>query len=282
MKRNLATCIASAGIAVTILLGMTGPAGADTTVVYDDTKPTGESSSVTVKIAGGKMALLLGDGQKAVFDSATEELVHTGPMGTFRLKPETLSNALDAASAAMAEARKKMEETLKNLPPEQQAIMRRFMEEKFKPPGGGGAPAEAPTLTDTGRTTVIDGRTAAILAQSEGGVTTAEFFVVPHESVGMPKEDYAVFEAFARFAEKMQAGVSGKKKQPGLDSAAIRDGRVPLRTVKYDDRGTGTVRSTQSVRSITTEKVDPATFEHPPATDPPGLGDLRGLPVPKP
>lgn len=137
---------------------------------------------------------------------------------------------------------------------------------KGKPGLTGDDFAEPAKITETGRSAVLEGRTTSEMEKSRSGVKQAEYYVVPYAELGMPKEDYAVFEAFSAFNDKLQAKPGGKKKQSGIDAPAFRDGMVPLRTVKFDDAGSGAVKSTQTVTSVSFGKIDPAEFANPPAT----------------
>jgi len=164
---------------------------------------------------------------------------------------EMTSEDLQEIGEAMDEARKKMAEKMRDLPPEQKAMMEKMMGNLL--PG-----ASKPKVTfqkEKG-----SGKVSQWSCENWGsyidGVKKADHCVAGFKSVGVAEEDFAVFKDMAKFLGKLGPAYQGMLEQ-GMSLGDM--GGVPVLTTTFDDEGKAESRITLlSVKrqDVGTEKFD--------------------------
>jgi hypothetical protein len=163
----------------------------------------------------------------------------------------------DQAGAAM----KRMQEQMKNMKPEQRAMMEKMMGDKI--PGGiGGVGSDKPDVWEAknlNKTGTVEGRTCTVWTMSRNGALFEELCVVPFNSLPGKENLQKVFKDFAE-AFKDLAKNNPNADQTARAFAAI-DG-YPVRTRMYE--ADGKFRNSETVLTKWVEESIPAsTFEVP-------------------
>lgn len=140
---------------------------------------------------------------------------------------EMTSKDLEEMGEAIADARKKMQEQLKNLPPEQQAMMEKMM---------GGMLAEPEQAKVAFKKGLGGGKVGAWTCQNWesylNGNKTADHCVADYKSVGVGTEDFAVFKDMGRFLGKLAPTYKGLLDQ-GMNLDQL--GGIPVETITLQD-----------------------------------------------
>jgi hypothetical protein len=171
---------------------------------------------------------------------------------------EDMKKMADQAGAAM----KRMQEQMKNMKPEQRAMMEKMMGNKI--PGGMGAMGgadkpdvwEAKNLNKTGN---VEGRTCQVWNMSRNGALFEELCVVPYSSLpGKENLDKVFKDMAAAFADLGKASPNANE----TAKAFAQINGYPVRTRFYE--GDGKFRPTETVLTKWVEESIPAsTFEVP-------------------
>jgi hypothetical protein len=168
---------------------------------------------------------------------------------------EDMKKMAEQAGSAM----KRMQEQMKNMKPEQRAMMEKMMGNKI--PGGMGATDkpdvwEAKNLNKTG---TVEGRTCQVWTMSRNGALFEELCVVPYNTLpGKENLDKVFKDMAAAFADLAKA--SPNADQTARAFAAING--YPVRTRFYE--ADGKFRANETVLTKWVEEAIPAsTFEVP-------------------
>ncbi len=181
-------------------------------------------------------------------------------------------NTLDKTCAEMTEADAKaagekvgaamsqMQESMKNLPPEQRAMMEKMM--------AGRMPQAAPepqTVKATGERKVVNNFACAGYLVTRGDGTTAEVWAADPADVHLDPADLAVFAQFAEFMKALVGGMNlDSMREMVKDYAHPAPGDVPgfaVLTILKDRAGKETGRI--ELVKVDREPVPAATFEVP-------------------
>jgi hypothetical protein len=168
---------------------------------------------------------------------------------------EDMKKMAEQAGAAM----KRMQEQMKNMKPEQRAMMEKMMGNKI-PGGMGGSDKpdvwEAKNLNKTG---TVEGRTCQVWTMSRNGALFEELCVVPYNSLpGKENLDKVFKDMAAAFGDLAKANPSAD--QTAKAFASING--YPVRTRFYE--GDGKFRPTETVLTKWVEESVPAsTFDVP-------------------
>jgi hypothetical protein len=176
---------------------------------------------------------------------------------TYReMDQESLKRMADQAGAAMAQ----MQEKMKNLSPEQRAMMEKAMGKHI--PGGMGAQASNDTYAaqDTGRSDTVDGRVCRLWQTTRNGAPLEELCVVPYASLPGREDLEKALRTMADAFEDLSRAM------PGIDKAMkarLAVNGYPVRVRRYDAQGA--LRKTETVLTKWSEEALPAAvFEVPP------------------
>lgn len=183
-RRPLAA--ASAALCTTVCLLTVTAARADVTLSYLESNDAGNTGAQAfeVNIKAPKMRMNEQGGMWMLYDSSIDTLFAVDPSRQkyTRINRERAAMMGGMVSAAQA----KMKEMMKNMSPQQRAMMEQAM--------GGMMPAEAPesTYRETGETRTIDRKKCRVGQLLVNDKMEHEFCVAAPKVVGVPPEDYAV------------------------------------------------------------------------------------------
>ena len=207
--------------------------GVHTTLVQNGMMRTNSTDTGAVIIKSGSMIMI--DDKRKQYREMTKE---------------DMKKMAAGASAAMA----RMQEQMKNMKPEQRAMMEKMMGDKIA--GGMGTPGKADTWDskDTGKTATVEGRSCKVWILSRNGAPFEELCVVPYGSLPGKEDLQKVFKDFA------DAFADIAKNAPGADQAAKARAAIngyPVRTRTYE--GDGKFRSTETIMTKWVEESIPAS-----------------------
>lgn len=172
---------------------------------------------------------------------------------------EDMKKLADQAGAMQ----KRMQEQMKNMKPEQRAMMEKMMADRM--PGGMGAMGgsgkpdvwEAKNLNKTGN---VEGRTCQVWTMSRNGALFEELCVVPYNSLpGKENLDKVFKDMAAAFADLAKSAPNGDQ----TAQAFAKINGYPVRTRFYE--GDGKFRPTETVLTKWVEESVPASTFAPPA-----------------
>lgn len=261
-----------AGAALAAVLGWGGPAAAGW-VVDQAVKGPGEGGRQQILVQANRMKTVTfgPDGRPAhafIVDLNAETLTQVDygerqyVTATFQEYVQAMTGAVQAAAGHMAEARKQMEQALKDLPPEQRKMMEQMMRQQMPQgagPGAGGCVEPRREVRKTGQQATVAGFPAVRWEVLADGKVESEVWVAP--SLGVARElDARKLEQFGAAMSKVSAcgpgQGAGRGTDPGWKLAA--EG-YPVRTV-VPGAGGATVEIVKAEsRSV------PATEFQPPA-----------------
>lgn len=176
---------------------------------------------------------------------------------TYReMDKESLKNLANQAGAAMAQ----LQEKIKNMSPEQRAMMEKAMGNHI--PGGMGAQGTPDTYAakDTGKSETVEGRTCRIWQTTRNGAPLEELCVVPYASLPGREDLEKAFKAMADAFEDLSGAIPNVEKAM---KARLSVKGYPVRVRRYDAQGA--LRKSETVLTKWTEENLPAAvFEVPP------------------
>lgn len=261
-----------AGAALAAVLGWGGPAAAGW-VVDQAVKGPGEGGRQQILVQANRMKTVTfgPDGRPAhafIVDLNAETLTQVDygerqyVTASFQEYVQAMTGAVQAAAGHMAEARKQMEQALKDLPPEQRKMMEQMMRQQMPQgggPGAGGCVEPRREVRKTGQQATVAGFPAVRWEVLADGKVESEVWVAP--SLGVARElDARKLEQFGAAMSKVSAcgpgQGAGRGTDPGWKLAA--EG-YPVRTVVPGADGATVEIVKAESRSV------PATEFQPPA-----------------
>jgi hypothetical protein len=208
----------------------------------------------TVLVQDGKIRVSSGKDNGMILKGSTIVIVDDGKKTYTEMDKEQMKKVAAQANAAM----KQMQDKLKNMPPEQRAMMEKMLGNQIP----GGLNADKPDVYDaknTGRTETVEGRKCTVWNLSRNGKLLEEMCVVPFSSLP-GKEDFEksfkeMAEAFAEFSKGMPGVTNQVQVRANVNG-------YPVRSRSYD--AAGNLRGTETVLTKWVEESVPATsFEVP-------------------
>jgi hypothetical protein len=196
---------------------------------YTGTK-TPQGRTVEFRIQDGRGKITSQPGQFIYYDHAkrTAYIVDTDKKTLFKMDEERAKQV----ASQLAQAQRMMEAKLKEMPPEQRAMVEKMMKEQGAPPPGGRKPL---TYAKTGTDKV--GAWACDRYAAAGDGRKVEVCTAEASTLSIAAADVAVFEGFLDLSEKMAgesaAGGGSDRGFPGLpvERKETRDGVVTDRFV---------------------------------------------------
>ncbi len=172
--------------------------------------------------------------------------------------------AMDAVAGQMNEAMAKLQEQLKNMPPERRAMVEKMMQGRM---GGMGAPPPAPApskVVATGRTGSAGGYACEVYEVSRAGVKHREMCVTGWTNVGGGAGLGVVMKDMAAFIQEMMSSVTKSMSasgQPGnpFDFVDQVEG-FPVSTRHFEN---GQLKSETVLESMEERPLDGSIFEPP-------------------
>jgi uncharacterized protein YneF (UPF0154 family) len=170
--------------------------------------------------------------------------------------------AMDRMGGQLAEARKKMEAQMANMPPERRAMMEQMMSQM----GGGAAGAMQKAVkrdvTATGRTQTVGGFKCTVWEVALDGVKDQELCAAPAGSLPGGSEVLKTMREMGEMMKGLTAGLGGMAKRTAADawSDLAKINGVPILTRDFED---GKATSETRLSVIRSESVPGSTFEVP-------------------
>ena len=208
----------------------------------------------TVLVQDGKIRVSSGKDNGMILKGNTILIVDDGRKTYTEMDKEQMKKMAAQANAAM----KQMQDKLKNMPPEQRAMMEKMMGSQMP----GGLDTSKPDVYDaknTGKTDTVEGRKCTIWNITRNGKPLEESCVVPFSSLP-GKEDFEktfkeMAEAFAEFSKGMPSVSNQVQVRANVNG-------YPVRSRSYD--AAGKLRGTETVLMKWVEESVPASsFEVP-------------------
>lgn len=173
----------------------------------------------------------------------------------------------------ITESMKQVEEQLKNLPPEQRAMMEKMLKGQMK--GMGVVPNEEvkkPVYEKVGSGEHVQEWVCDKYEQKQDGVREADIWTVPYAEVKLGAEDFQVFQDMAAFLKKLPMGQqSGQLPFEGMgDDSGSGFSGVPVKQVFYAN---GAVESQWELEKVEKRELEASLFELPADYVKKGLGE---------
>ena len=172
--------------------------------------------------------------------------------------------AIQSLASQMNQAMSQIEESLRNVPPDQQAFMRQMMAGQMPSQGLPRSPAQVRRTAD--RATVF-GYPATRCEIWREGRKEREMYVTDWQNLDGGREVAAAFVDMGSFAQELAAALPSGNSGP----AAAMDDNIftamneidgfPVGVREY--RSDGTIEQEWALRSAKRQRVDPATFSPP-------------------
>lgn len=258
MRRFVFVALTAAAVATAV------PASAGTLIVgtYTGTR-TPKGRTVEFRIQDGLGKITGGEGQSIYYDHAkhTAYVVDTEKKTSFRMDEERAKQV----GAQLAEAQRQMEAKLKELPPDQRAMVEKMMKEQGGglPPPGGRAPLK---FAKAGAGKV--GAWSCDRWRASGDGRDVDVCAAEPDALGIPAGDVAAFEGFLDLSERMAGAAAGAPSERGFPG-------LPLE--RAESRG-GTVTDRFTIERIEAEPMSAADLRVPAGlkdVGPPGAPPAR-------
>jgi hypothetical protein len=174
---------------------------------------------------------------------------------------ETIEQLTGQLNQAMGQ----MQETLKNVPPDQRALMEQTMKDRM--PAQQAAQRSPDVVRRTNDRNTVFGYAAVRYEVWRGGRTVRELWVTDWRNIEGGQEVAALFVEMGGFLEEMTSSIPGSGASPagGLQNSIFTvmneiDG-FPVGVRDY--REDGTIESESALRSARLQRLDPSAFEPP-------------------
>ena len=200
-------------------------------------------------VQDGKIKSTSGGGNSMIIKAGQIIIVNDGKKTYTEMDKAQMQKMASQANAAMAQ----MQERMKNMSPEQRAMMEKMMGGQIP----GGMPSGKPDVYEaknTGKSDTVEGRKCALWNLTRNGKLMEEMCVVPFSSLA-GKEDFEksfkeLAEAFAEFAKGMPNAGNAVQVRSEVNG-------YPVRVRPYD--AAGKLRGNESVLMKWVEESVPAT-----------------------
>jgi hypothetical protein len=223
-------------------------------VTRDIATKVADGPAQTVLVQDGKIRASSGRDNAVIIKGSTITILDDGRKSYTEMDKEQIKKMAAQASAAMTQ----LQDKLKNMSPDQRAMMEKMMGDQIP----GGMPSGKPDVyesKDTGKTDAVEGRKCAVWHILRNGKLLEEVCVVPFASLpgkeNFEKSFKELADAFAEFSKGM----------PGVQNQVQVRANVngyPVRTRSFD--ATGKLRGTETVMTKWVEESVPAaSFEVP-------------------
>ncbi|MEO8064452.1 MAG: DUF4412 domain-containing protein [Pseudomonadota bacterium] len=242
-----------------ILIASSAIAGVRVESVTRDIKTQAQQGEMqTVLLQNGMVRVKGNTGGSMILKGSSMIIIDDKKKQYREMSKEDMKKMANQAGAVMSQ----MQERMKNMTPEQRAMMEKMMGNQM--PGGAGAmggaaKADVYAAKDLGKSATVEGRKCQLWSMSRNGKLAQELCVVPFNSLP-GNEDFA--KAFKELAEAFADMASAV---PGADQTAKAYAAIngyPVRTRYYESDGK--FRATENVMTKWVAETLPAsTFEVP-------------------
>ena len=240
----------------TLALATSAVAGVRVETVTRDIKTkTPDGPTHTVLVQDGKVRTTSGHGGTMIISGDMIYIVNDEQKSYREMTKAQMQQMAGQAGAAMAA----MQERMKNMSPEQRAMMERMMGGQVP---GGMSPAGKPDTwdaKDTGKSDTAEGRKCRVWNLLRNGKLLEELCVVPFSSLP-GKEDFE--KTFKELAEVFAEVTKGMPNADNAAKARMTVNGYPVRTRPYD--ASGKLRGTENVMTKWAEEtVAASSFQVP-------------------
>jgi hypothetical protein len=251
MKRLIATAVAS----VVALAATSAFAGVHIEHVTRNIKTKAQDGSAqTMLVQNGMLRNNASSSGGMILKGSTIIIIDDKRKQYREMRKEDMKKMAEQAGAAMA----RMQEQMKNLTPEQRAMMEKAMGSQIAGGIGSGKP-DVWTSKNLGRSDSVEGRNCQLWTLSRNGALFEELCVVPYSSLPGKEDFQKVFKEMAEAFEGLA------KAMPNADASVKARTEINGYTVRsrmYD--GNGQLRGTETVMTKWVEESIPASaFEVP-------------------
>jgi hypothetical protein len=245
-------------VAALVLLGGVQPADSGILIVQKTTTGTTAVTS-QVQIEGARMRTQspgpTGSLQTVIFDGTKQVLWIVNP--DKKTYSELTKADLDRLGGEMSSAMARMQEQMKNMPPEQRAMVEKMMQGRGMA-GMGAPPAAQKTVYRPAGTDTVGKWTCSKYDGYQDGRKTSEVCAVPPETLGFAASDFEVSRQLGEFLGKLMPQNSGRVFSVGSADEQGFSG-VPVRQVFSTAQPPTTVELT----GVSRQNFPAATFEVP-------------------
>lgn len=225
------------------------------TTTRDIATQVADGAPQVMQVQDGKIHATQGSGHGMILKDSTITLLDDKHRTYRQMDKESLQKMAGQAGAAMAQLQEKM----KNMPPEQRAMLEKAMGSHV--PGGMG-PQSTPddyAAKDTGRSETVEGRSCRIWQTTRNGAPLEELCVVPYASLPGRENLEQAFRVMTDAVEDLSRAMPNVEKAM---KARLSVNGYPVRIRRYDAQGA--LRKTETVLTKWTEESLPASvFEVP-------------------
>jgi hypothetical protein len=208
----------------------------------------------TVLVQDGKVRASHGKDNAMILKGTTITILDAGKKTYTEMDKEQVKKMASQANAAMTQ----MQEKLKNMPPEQRAMVEKMMGGQMP----GGMNSSKPDVYDaknTGKTETVEGRKCTLWTLTRNGKLFEELCVVPFSSLPGKENFEKSFKELADAFSEFSKGMPGVENQVQVRSNV---NGYPVRSRSYD--ANGKFRGTETVLTKWVEESVPAAqFEVP-------------------
>ena len=172
--------------------------------------------------------------------------------------------AMSGMANQMNQAMQQMQAQLKDMPPEQRAMIEKMMKSRGSVMVQAPPPRPPAEVTRTGERDTVNGYPCVKYEVTRGGQKVRELWVTDWDNVEGGDEAADAMRAMAKFGEEVLSAVSGSVpfKLPESPFAEIDQmAGFPVSTKSFDN---GRLSDETTLRSSRRQAIDPAAFEPPP------------------
>lgn len=240
------------------VLGLASPGFAGVrieTTTRDIATKVADGAPQIMQVQDGKIRATQGSNHTMILKNSTITMLDDKRKTYREMDEATLKSMANQAGAAMAQLQEKM----KNMSPEQRAMMEKAMGSHM--PGGMGpqAAADEYDAKDTGKSDTVEGRACRIWQTTRNGAPLEELCVVPYASLPGREDLQKAFQVMTDAVEQLSSAMPNIEKAM---KARLSVNGYPVRVRRYDAQGQ--LRKNESVLTKWTEEALPAaTFDVP-------------------
>ena len=242
-----------------LVLGLSAPGFAGIrieTTTRDIATKAADGAPQVMQVQDGMIRATQGSNHGMILRNSTITLLDDKHKTYREMDKESLKNMANKAGAAMAQLQEKM----KNMSPEQRAMMEKAMGNHI--PGGMGSQGTPDTYAakDTGKNETVEGRSCRLWQTTRNGAPLEELCVVPYASLPGREDLEKAFKMMTDAVEDLSSAMPNVEKAM---KARLSVNGYPVRIRRYDAQGE--LRKTETVLTKWTEESLPASMFDVPA-----------------
>jgi len=240
------------------VLGLASPGFAGVrieTITRDIATKVADGAPQVMQVQDGKIRASQGTNHAMILKNSTITMLDDKHKTYREMDEATIRNMASQAGAAMAQLQEKM----KNMSPEQRAMMEKAMGSHM--PGGMGTQAanDVYDAKDTGKSETVEGRSCRLWQTTRNGALLEELCVVPYSSLPGREDLQKAFQVMTDAVDELSSVMPNVEKAM---KARLAVNGYPVRVRRYDAQGQ--LRKNETVLTKWTEEALPSsTFDVP-------------------